>query len=76
MSRLLANILFWGVGWGGMLATGEFLAMYWKGCPWSTLSAFAWRLQVLFPWLTVIFIAGMSVLISHVIRTKNVQEGD
>jgi hypothetical protein len=75
----VSKLEWWCVIWGPWflyLAGFELPAALWKGCPWPTLSWGAWTLQKLFPWLTIVFIAGFAVLTSHLERTKNVQEGD
>lgn len=55
------------VSWFLLWVVLELVAIYWKGCPWPTLSRTAWDAEDKWSWAQLIFLAGMSILFFHII---------
>ena len=70
------NYIVWG-SWLALFCVLEGLAVFWAGCPWNSFSRTIWDLQVKYGapvTLGVLFVLG--VLIAHLVRSKNLSEGD
>jgi len=63
----------WGIWFAAFIAL-ELLAVF-HVAPWKTLSSTAWDLQVRWEWLTVPILAGLSVLLGHIVRWRNIRAG-
>jgi hypothetical protein len=74
-------LTWWNLGiWGSWIALGfgvrEILALTWDDCPWDTFSRFTWDIQARWDFATVIVVAVLGILASHLIRFKSIREGD
>ena len=72
--------VIWGSWLFGYFCTMEGLAAFGRklglDVPWPTLSWWFWRMQQIWPFVSVAAIALFAILASHLVRTKNVQEGE
>jgi hypothetical protein len=76
MGKFGWGLIVWVGVWGGLLLALELAAIFWKACPWPTLSWESWELQKKVPISTILIVGGLAVLAGHVERVKNVQEGE
>ena len=45
----------------------ELTALWWKGCPWPTLSRTVWTAEDKWSWTQLVFFAGLAILTVHII---------
>jgi uncharacterized membrane protein len=64
---MLSSWLVWGI-WGFSLLVLELLAVFWKDCPWQTLSTTVWDLIQRTNGIGAIaVVAGLAVLAVHLV---------
>lgn len=45
----------------------ELSAVFWKACPWPTLSRTCWDAEDKWPWFQYAFLFGLAVLLVHIV---------
>ena len=70
------NYIVWGA-WLALFCVLESLAVFWSGCPWNSFSRTIWDLQVRYgaP-VTLAVVSILGILVVHLVRSKNLSEGD
>lgn len=53
----------WFLAWVAL----EITSVVWAGCPWPTLSRTAWNLEDKWDWTRILFLAGLGVLLVHIV---------
>jgi len=66
MSRFAWGCLIYGPWFLAWVAL-ELTSIFWKACPWPTLSRTAWDLEDRWDWTQIIFLAGLAVLLVHIV---------
>lgn len=65
--------------WGGIVygpifavwLVFELTSVFWKDCPWPTLSRLCWDLEDSWRWFQVLFLVFLAALLVHIVaRTK------
>ena len=60
----------WGIAvylpWFLIWVALELTAVWWKQCPWPTLSRTAWDAEDKWTWLQLVFFAGLAILLVHI----------
>jgi hypothetical protein len=64
--KTLVSVLVWFVGWIGLFLIMEMLALFWKGCPWYTLSRTSWHTERAWWPFQFVFLFGLVILMVHI----------
>lgn len=75
MSKFVWGLVVWGF-WLALLFPLLEIPAAANKTPWPTLSWTAWQLQKRIPALSIVILAGLAVLLSHIVNFKNIREGD
>jgi hypothetical protein len=66
VSRFTWGCLVYGP-WFVLWLVLELTSIYWKSCPWPTLSRTVWHLEDRWDWTQIVFLAGLVVLLVHIV---------
>ena len=64
--KTLVSLLVWVCGWFMLFVILEMLAIFWKGCPWYTLSRTSWHIERSWWPFQFVFLFGLCVLMVHI----------
>lgn len=65
MPNLRCSLIVWSL-WLAAFLTLELAGIFWKGCPWYTLSRTTWTLEDEWAPLSFVILLGLAVLMVHI----------